>query len=482
MRICRSSGVVAGLAACLLAACETTAPVKPPAPLVDPVIAAGGSGVVAARGVAGMVVADEPVAAGIGARILESGGSAADAAVATAAAMAVTLPSRVGLAAGGTCLVSTPSGGVEAVDFLARGFGRALVPGLAALAERYGKKPLATLVAPAVKLAHDGITIGSALGQDLASVDPILGQDPEASLLFAEGGRQKRAGATLVQPALAQALEAAAAAPDTSLARWVAPVAARTTAGTAFFAPADEAAGQDYATLWTIVSDVQPYAMLSWDERAHLMFEALRRSYAADGGSAQAAMSGYDPNLVTSTYGAGQGDTSFGATLVVLGFDGSAVACGFSLNGMFGTGRLDAATGSFEAAPSDPAVDAVAGVAIVLDPRTGELRAAAAGADFGAGLATVLAESLLAGRTTVQAIAYPRVAPDPGLDVTVVESRMDPGVTDRLALRGHTVRGSAGMGRVSIVTCEGSGAARGCVAATDPRGSGGAVAASGPGA
>ncbi|HEY9548997.1 MAG TPA: gamma-glutamyltransferase, partial [Kiloniellaceae bacterium] len=56
------------------------------------------------EGFAGFVAGDEPRAVTIGRDVIGNGGSAADAAVAMYFAMAVTLPSRVGLAGGGICL------------------------------------------------------------------------------------------------------------------------------------------------------------------------------------------------------------------------------------------------------------------------------------------------------------------------------------------------------------------------------------------
>ena len=60
-------------------------------------------------GFLGGVVADEPRAALVGRDVLSAGGNAADAAVAVAFAMAVTLPSRAGLGGGGVCVAYDPS-------------------------------------------------------------------------------------------------------------------------------------------------------------------------------------------------------------------------------------------------------------------------------------------------------------------------------------------------------------------------------------
>jgi gamma-glutamyltranspeptidase/glutathione hydrolase len=65
----------------------------------------------------GMVTAQHPEAARIGARILERGGNAVDAAVATAFATGVLLPLSNGIGGGGLMVIRMPDGSTTSVDF-----------------------------------------------------------------------------------------------------------------------------------------------------------------------------------------------------------------------------------------------------------------------------------------------------------------------------------------------------------------------------
>src|SRR5512142_1954834 len=136
-----------------------------------------------------MVATSQPLAAIAGLEILRAGGNAADAAVATAAALNVTEPTSTGL--GGDCFalfydartraVTALNGSGRApaaltLDLLARqGFATALppfhahtvtVPGACAgwcdLIERHGTMPLRDILAPAIRLAEEGVPVAPA--------------------------------------------------------------------------------------------------------------------------------------------------------------------------------------------------------------------------------------------------------------------------------------------------------------------------------
>jgi len=133
-----------------------------------------------------MVAASQPLAVAAGLEILAQGGSAADAAVATAAALNVTEPTSTGI--GGDCFalyydsnsrqVSALNGSGRApaalsLDRLQReGFGAELppfhpytitVPGACAgwcdLLEQYGRLPVSAALAPAIRLAEEGFPV-----------------------------------------------------------------------------------------------------------------------------------------------------------------------------------------------------------------------------------------------------------------------------------------------------------------------------------
>ena len=181
--------------------------------------------VVATRG--GVVAAQHRRAAEVGAAVLEAGGDAVDAAVATSFAIGVVEPWMSGLAAGG-CMQIWRAGetkahtvdygmrsplGLDPADYpLAQG-GKAqdlfawplvkddrnvqgatavAVPGVVAGMElahkRFGRIAWRELVAPAVELARRGMLLDWYAGLMIASNARTLSRDPDAAAMFLEEG------------------------------------------------------------------------------------------------------------------------------------------------------------------------------------------------------------------------------------------------------------------------------------------------------
>ncbi|MEB3265388.1 MAG: gamma-glutamyltransferase [Cyanobacteriota bacterium] len=204
----------------------------------------------------GVVAAEERRAAAAGANLLHQGGNAVDAAVATAFALAVTLPQAGNLGGGGFlvlwlpgpspaaqrgCLGAGPSpelpigsGTAVAVNFretapqaahanlfigadgsvdrqrATRSLASTAVPGSVAgllLAQRcYGRLPRAAVLAPAIRLAEQGFAVDRPLADALAAGAPLLAADASSRNRWLEAGRALAPGVVLRQPELAGTL------------------------------------------------------------------------------------------------------------------------------------------------------------------------------------------------------------------------------------------------------------------------------------
>lgn len=187
------------------------------------------------RGQGGVVVSGDSLATRVGRSVLRRGGNAADAAVATAMALAVTHPQAGNLGGGGFLLFHDPGRGrSRALDFretaplaaheelyldLARE-GRpdasrvgplsagipGSVAGLHALWEAEGSLPWAELLRPAFRLAVEGFPLGRRSAEALAEKRDRVGRHPSSRAVFFRDGRPLREGERLVQPALAETL------------------------------------------------------------------------------------------------------------------------------------------------------------------------------------------------------------------------------------------------------------------------------------
>jgi gamma-glutamyltranspeptidase/glutathione hydrolase len=190
----------------------------------------------------GMVVAQEKVAARIGADVLKRGGNAVDAAVATGFAMAVTYPRAGNIGGGGFMMIHSAQRGEDvAIDYretapaattptiflgadgkpdIAKSRDSALgigVPGtpagLALALQKYGsgKFTLAELLRPAIELARNGFVLADDSADTLPEWYKRLARWPSSAKIFSRpDGTSLREGDTLVQTDLAATLSAIA--------------------------------------------------------------------------------------------------------------------------------------------------------------------------------------------------------------------------------------------------------------------------------
>lgn len=137
----------------------------------------------------GMVATSQPLAAQVGINILQQGGNAIDAAIATAAALTVVEPTSNGIGSDAFAIVwvdgklhglnasgpAPQAATIEALKALGHdavpnhGMLPVTVPGApaawAALSERFGKLPFAELLAPAIALADEGFPVSPVIHQ-----------------------------------------------------------------------------------------------------------------------------------------------------------------------------------------------------------------------------------------------------------------------------------------------------------------------------
>jgi gamma-glutamyltranspeptidase/glutathione hydrolase len=184
----------------------------------------------------GMVVSQSALASQVGAEILRQGGNAMDAAVATGFALAVTLPRAGNIGGDGFSMVyiaaekkvvvidfrSVSPRAARLADFVdadgeespiaSKGYKAPSVPGTVAglhlIHARYGKLPWKAVLAPAIALAENGVTLTPDEAFVFSWGRDRLGQSQAAKRAFYKpDGGLYRAGETLKQPDLAWSLK-----------------------------------------------------------------------------------------------------------------------------------------------------------------------------------------------------------------------------------------------------------------------------------
>ncbi|WP_315759605.1 MULTISPECIES: gamma-glutamyltransferase [unclassified Bradyrhizobium] len=193
-----------------------------------------------ATGSRGMVVTNHPLASSAGAEMLMRDGNAIDAAVAALFALTVVEPMMVGILGGGLSHIRLADGRHIVLDGLSTAprratpgmydpvsdeialaretRGRRNVIGALAVAvpgalkgwcealSRYGRLPLAEVMAPAIRLAEHGFIASPYLNDCVRLVADDLAGDPHLAALFLPGGAPVRPGTRVIQTDYAASL------------------------------------------------------------------------------------------------------------------------------------------------------------------------------------------------------------------------------------------------------------------------------------
>ena len=181
-----------------------------------------------------MVASQNEIASRIGADVISAGGTAVDAAVATAFALAVVHPTAGNIGGGGFIVYRPAKGEPVAYDFREMAPAKAsptmfikdgkyssevhhnshlavgvpgTVAGLHMAWKEQGKLPWKRLVDPAVALARDGFTVTEGLARSLKNVLDDMQKYPASVAQFSKNGTPYEAGETLKQPDLARTLD-----------------------------------------------------------------------------------------------------------------------------------------------------------------------------------------------------------------------------------------------------------------------------------
>ena len=183
----------------------------------------------------GLVVSDSPLATKAGMEILERGGNAVDAAIATAFALSVVDQASSGLGGGGFMVIfDAKERRAHALDFretapeaarkelymkdgkpapslsLTGGLAVAVpgeVAGLLAAFKRFGSLPLPALVAPAIKYATEGFPLEAALRFAIDRQQATMKKFPDLARIFLPKDEVPAEGELIRQPELGETLK-----------------------------------------------------------------------------------------------------------------------------------------------------------------------------------------------------------------------------------------------------------------------------------
>jgi len=183
-----------------------------------------------------VIASSQALATEAGMQVLREGGNAFDAAIAVSSTLSVVEPVSSGIGGGGFFLLhdaktgkdifldarevapgsATPAAYLDKAGELDRdraenGPWSAGIPGLPAalveLARKYGRLPLKTTLAPAIRIAREGFPVYARLEKGYGERRQVMERYPGTRAVFLADGTPPRVGETLEQPDLARTLQ-----------------------------------------------------------------------------------------------------------------------------------------------------------------------------------------------------------------------------------------------------------------------------------
>ncbi len=178
----------------------------------------------------GMVASAHPLASRAGLEILQQGGNAVDAAVATAFALGVVEPNASGIGGGGFMVIRTADGRTVTIDYREVAPQKATadlyyrtsesfdslthhgpmsigvpgtVAGLTLALEKYGTLPLSRVLQPAIRYAEEGFPVSAKLSDIIMQKYEIIQMFPATAAIYLDNGLPLMAGNVLKNPDLA---------------------------------------------------------------------------------------------------------------------------------------------------------------------------------------------------------------------------------------------------------------------------------------
>ncbi len=328
-------------------------------------------------GFAGFVSAEEPRAALIGQDTLSAGGTAADAAVAMASTLTVTMPSRAGWMGGGVCLARQPKDkSVQVYAFMPEalpggGFAPGMPRGLYALHASSGVLRWEQILTPAENIARFGQPVSRAFARDLATLGSPTALGAEVRSAFTRtDGALLREGDNMLQLRTAGVLtslriKGAGDAYNGGIASVIAQ------------SNPDRLEERRAALRAYAVKKTEPVTVDVDNETAYFPPAPFAGAQAAAAWASAAKAAQVAPARAVAPAPTIEGATGF--TVVDRG--GMAVSCVLSMGQLFGAGAADGPTGMLAYSPAGGDADARAMLPmIVSNKHVKDLRVAAAGA------------------------------------------------------------------------------------------------------